>query len=709
MDSILYRCGRWSARHPWRVVVMWLVAVATAFGAAAAFGGEPVDDYELPSAPSQRGFDQLAAHVPAMAGASATVTVHDPVRSVDPAALERLAGTLVGVPRVASVAPPRLSEDGDTALLAIGYDVPVTHDDVMGNVQALEDAVAAAGLGDVVVAYGGEVPESAIEVGGTGEVLGVAAALVLLVLTFGSLLAAGLPLLVAFLGLGLGSAAGVVLTRFMDVSSFAPTVATMVGLGVGIDYALLLVTRFVENREAGHDPVESAARANATAGRAVVFAGVTVLVSLFGLRLGGLPLFESFGVVTALAVLAVLLAAITLVPALAAAGHRHLGGRRRRAAAGRGPTHVERWVARVVRRPVAWALLATTVLLALAAPAVGMRIWPLDPSVDPADSTARQAYDLVAAEFGPGATGPYILVADRAEVGDEEVAALHASVADHPDVAAVSPVRQSPDGALATWTAEASFAPQDPRTPELIAQLRAANPDGVEVTGYAPMQADLSEIVSERVWVVAGVVIALSVLMLMLMFRSVVVPLKAAVMNLLSIGAAYGVIVALFQNDAGARLLGLDHGVAISSFAPIIMFAILFGLSMDYEVFLLSRVREDWLATGDARRSVVTGLAATGRVISSAAAIMVAVFVGFAFDSNVLIKTLGIGMAVAIALDATVVRLVLVPASMTLLGRWAWYVPRWLDRLLPHVRVEATGHASHTEPAAVPEREPARS
>lgn len=336
-----------------------------------------------------------------------------------------------------------------------------------------------------------------------------------------------------------------------------------------------------------------------------------------------------------------------------------------------------------------------------------MRIWPLDPSVDPAQSTARQAYDLIAEEFGPGATGPYTFVAERAEVSDAEVAALHASVAGHPDVVTASPVQQSPDGALAVWTLEAGFAPQDPRTPDLIADLRGANPDGVVVTGYAPMQADLSGIVAERVWVVAGVVIALSVLLLTLMFRSVVVPLKAAVMNLLSIGAAYGVIVVLFQTDAGARLLGLDHGVAISSFAPIIMFAILFGLSMDYEVFLLSRVREDWLATGDPRRSVVTGLASTGRVISSAAAIMVAVFVGFAFDSNVLIKTLGIGMAIAIALDATVVRLVLVPATMTLLGRWNWYLPRWLERVLPHVLVEKPSAApAHGARADAGEREP---
>jgi RND superfamily putative drug exporter len=709
MDSLLYRLGRSSARHPVRVVALWIAAVVAAFAAATASGGEPVNDYELPSAPSQQGFDQLAAHFPDLAGASATVTVHDDAAPVDPADLDRLSMALLDVPHAGIVAPPRVSEDGDTALVALSYDAPVTDEDVMGNVDALEEAVTAAGLDDLEVTYGGEVPESAMEIGGAGEVVGVVAALVLLVITFGSLVAAGLPLLVALFGLGLGSAVGMVLTRFMDVSSFAPTVATMVGLGVGIDYALLLVTRFVENRDVGLDPIEAAAQANATAGRAVVFAGTTVLVSLFGLRLGGLPLFESFGVMTALTVLAVLLASVTLVPALASAGHSRMSHRRQNVARSERPGRIDRWIVRVVRRPVAWALLSATLLLALAAPALGMRIWPLDPSVDPAASAARQAYDLVSAEFGPGATGPYTFVADRRDVDDDTIDALREHVAAHEDIVATSPVQESPDGAIAIWTAEASFAPQDPRTPDLIEDLRAANPRGVEITGYAPMQVDLSDIVNERVWVVAAVVIAMSVLLLTVMFRSVVVPLKAAVMNLLSIGAAYGVIVALFQTDTGAQLLGLDHSVAISSFAPIIMFAILFGLSMDYEVFLLSRVREDWLRTGDATGSVVTGLAATGRVISSAAAIMVAVFIGFAFDSNVLIKMLGIGMAVAIALDATVVRLVLVPATMTLLGRWNWWMPTWLDRVLPVVSHDGTTTlAVPPSEAPVPSRAPAR-
>jgi RND superfamily putative drug exporter len=685
VDKLLHRIGGASARHPWRVVALWLVTVVGALGLATAAGGEPTNDYRLPDAPSQAGFDLLEEHLPELAGAKATVIVRGPTGALEPSALDRLVGELRGVPHVSTVAPPRLSADGDAALLAVGYDVPVTHDDVMGNIGALEDAVERADLGDAQVAYGGEVPESALEIGGTGEVVGVVAALVLLVLTFGSLIVAGLPIVVALLGLGLGSAGGMLLTAVMDISSFAPTVATMVGLGVGIDYALLLITRFGEHRREGLAPVDAAARANVTAGRAVVFAGTTVLVSLFGLRFGGLPIFESFGTTTALTVVAVVAAALTLVPALARLAHARLDRRAVRGMRGARPALTARWVAGVVRRPVAWLVAGTTLLLLLAAPALGMRTWPLDPSVDAADSTTRQAHDLTTAEFGPGATGPMTFVADLTKVGTNELESVRAAVADHPDMVGVTPVLPSPDRAVAVFSAESAYAPQDERTRDLVEELRDANPDGVVVTGYSPMQLDLSAIVSERIWLVAAIVITLSMILLALMFRSVVVPLKAAVMNLLSIGAAYGVLVAVFQNDAGAALVGLDHGIAISSFVPIIMFAILFGLSMDYEVFLLSRVREDYLRSGDAVGSVVSGISASSRVISSAAAIMVAVFVGFAFEPTPLIKMLGIGMAIAAALDATLVRMVLAPAAMALLGRWSWWMPASLDRLLPHL------------------------
>jgi RND superfamily putative drug exporter len=499
-------------------------------------------------------------------------------------------------------------------------------------------------------------------------------------------------------GLGVGSAGITVLAATMDVSTSAPMVASMVALGVGIDYALLLVTRFVEFLRTGEDRHEAAGRAVATAGRSVVFASATVLVSLLGLKLGGLPTYDSFGYATAIAVVAVALAALTLVPALCGlAGRRLLPRRVRRGRERTGMPVMARWATRVSRRPVAWALASVVVLLTLAAPALGMRTWPQDASSQAGDLTTRKAYDLVAAEFGPGANGPVTYVTQG--LGEDEVAVLAREVGAREDIAAVSPVRPSADGELRVFEAEPAFGPTDERTPALVEDLRATAPRGVEITGTTPLFSDIADLLGSRLWLVVGFVVGVSVLLLGLVFRSVVVPVKAASMNLLSIAAAYGVLTAVFQWGWGAELLGLDHAMPVSSWMPILLFAVLFGLSMDYEVFLLSRIREDWLDTGDAHGSVVRGLSATGRVISAAAAIMVAVFLGFASEVDVVVKQLGIGMAVAITLDATLVRMVLVPATMTLLGRWNWWMPAWLDRVVPVVEVESPAPAR--EPAGV--------
>ena len=347
-----------------------------------------------------------------------------------------------------------------------------------------------------------------------------------------------------------------------------------------------------------------------------------------------------------------------------------------------------RWAVRVGRRPLPWALAAAIVLMVLAAPAAAMRTWPQDPSSQTEDLTTRKAYDLVTDEFGPGANGPVTYVVDRSVVPEAQVTALARSVEARDDIAAVSPVVSSPDGALAVFEAEPTFGPTDERTIDLVESLRADAPEGVELTGETPLFADIATMLQGRLWLVVGFVVAVSVLLLGMVFRSVVVPIKAAAMNLLSIGAAYGVVTVVFQWGWGAELLGLDHAMPVSSWIPILMFAVLFGLSMDYEVFLLSRIREDWLATGDAHGSVVRGLSSTGRVISSAAAIMVAVFLGFASEVDVVVKQLGVGMAVAITLDATLVRMVLVPATMSMLGHWNWWMPAWLDRLLPTVHAE---------------------
>jgi RND superfamily putative drug exporter len=426
-----------------------------------------------------------------------------------------------------------------------------------------------------------------------------------------------------------------------------------------------------------------------------------------GLRLAGLPTYSSFGFATAIAVVSVMGTAVTLVPALCGLAGRRLMPRRVRGLdrldhRGDKLDHPEdkldqpqrltaRWAARVGRRPLPWALAAVLLMLTLAAPTLAMRTWPQDASTQSSELTTRQAYDLVADEYGAGANGPLTVVVDLERAGAGAVDSVAQAMAAYPGIATVFPAATSPDGRLAVFTAEPAYGPTDARIGDLVSSLRSdVLPAGVELTGSTPLFADIAELLGDRIWLVIGFVVGVSVLLLSMMFRSVVVPVKAALMNLLSIGASYGVMTAAFQWGWATDLLGLDHATPVSSWVPILMFAILFGLSMDYEVFLLSRIREDWLATGEARASVVRGLASTGRVISAAAAIMVAVFLGFATETDVVVKMLGIGMAVAIVLDATVVRMVLVPATMAMLGRLNWWLPAWLDRLLPTVEAETS-------------------
>ncbi|MFN8190560.1 MAG: MMPL family transporter [Nocardioidaceae bacterium] len=704
MSGLLYRLGRGSAAHPWRTICAWVAIAITTIALATAFGGDTHDDYNVPQAAAQDGLDLLREHLPSAGFATAQVVVHDrDGGQLDPGTLGDLAAALGAMPHALSVAPPQLSADGDTALLSVGYDAEVTDPDLMGNLTPLEEAIAPTQDLGLQVELRGDVPESAAApMTGHGELIGIVAALVILVLTLGSVIGAGLPVAVALTGLGVGSGGVALLAGAMDVSTAAPTVATMVGLGVGIDYALLLVTRHTEFLRAGHGVIDAAGQAVATAGRSVVFAAGTVLVSLLGLRLSGLPVYASFCFATGIAVIAVLAASLTLVPALCRLGGRRLLPRRVRRgtpaglattgpaarAMATGPSFTARWAARVGRRPLPWALGAALLMITLALPVVDMRTWPQDPSTQSADLTTRKAYDLISSEFGPGANGPLVVVVDRAEVSDAGIAGIASALEARPDIVAVRPEVVSPDGAIAMFDAIPAYGPTDSRTPALVESVRDQLPTGALLTGTTAFFADIADLLADRIWLVIGFVVGVSVLLLAMVFRSVVVPVKAAVMNLLSIGAAYGVMTAVFQWGWATDLLGLDHSVPVSSWVPILMFTILFGLSMDYEVFLLSRVREDWEQTGDARGSVVRGLASTGRVISSAAAIMVAVFLGFAGEVDVVVKMLGVGMAVAIVLDATVVRMILVPATMAMLGERNWWLPRWLDRVLPQIRAE---------------------
>ena len=692
MSTYLHRLGSSAAAHPWRTISAWLVVAGLVLGLAATLGGTPHDDYNVPDARAQAGIELLREHVPGGGNASARVVVHDrDGLAPSQAALAALTSRLSAMEHVALVSPALPSADGDTALLTVYYSVPVTDEHLMGNLAPLEAAIAPTVATGLQVELGGEVPESAAApMAGRGELVGVIASLVILALLFGSVVTAGLPLVTAIVGLGVGSGGVLLLAAVMDVSTVAPTVASMVGLGVGIDYALLLVTRHVEFLGQGLTVPEAAGRATATAGRSVVIAALTVLVSLMGLRLAGLPVYASFGFATAITVVSVLAASLTLVPAACGlAGHRVLSRRVRRGHTSHHDPFVARWAARVGRRPLAWAIGAAVLMATLALPALTTRTWPQDASSHSQTLTTRRAFDLVAAEFGPGANGPLLIVADRVHVSDGELAFATAELAARPDISLVMPSTVSPDGAIVVIEAQPAFAPSDARTGALVASIRDSLPEGFEVTGGTAFFSDISDMLAQRIWIVIAFVVAVSLLFLAMVFRSVVIPIKAAVMNLLSIGASYGIVTAIFQWGWGASLIGMDHAVPVSSWVPILMFAILFGLSMDYEVFLLSRIREDWLATGDPRGSVVRGLASTGRVISAAAAIMVAVFLGFASEIDVVVKMLGVGMAVAILLDATVVRMVLVPATMSLLGRLNWWLPAWLDRILPTIAADA--------------------
>ncbi|MEU9132920.1 MMPL family transporter [Kitasatospora sp. NPDC048540] len=716
MSSLLGRLGGAAAARPWYTVLGWALLLAALLGLAAGFGGTPRDDYRVPGTRSTAGLDLLHERFPEMSGASARVVVHDRAgHRVPDQALAELRTRIGTVRGAGPVAEPVFSADGSTALLAVNYLIPVTSfkgseglDDLRAAARPTQDA-------GLQVEFGGQLPENFTAPDGTAETIGIVAALVVLVLSLGTVVSAGLPLVVALAGLGAGTALTTLLAAVTDISPTAPTVASMVGLGVGIDYALLLVSRHVEGLRKGLDRRQAAAEATATAGSSVVVAGSTVLVSLFGLKLAGLPTYSSFGYATFLVVGAVMLASLTLVPALCSLAGPRLLRRSERRTDGpvkpKGPTRTERWAALIGRRPVAAALASLVVLLALAAPMLGMRTWPQDAGSQAAGNTTRKAYDLVAEAYGPGANGPLLVAVDLQRVPATELPAVTARLAADPGVAAVAPplVNRAQDAAVVS--VQPRTGPQDERTAQLLSRMRAdlLPASGAEVTGVVASFSDISKRLSDRLWVVVPFVVALSLILLTVLFRAPVIAVKAAAMNLLSVAAAYGVMTAVFQSDAGAKALGLPHSVPVSSWVPILMFTVLFGLSMDYEVFLLARVREEWLATGDARGSVLRGLAATGRVISSAAAIMVAVFTGFAIDPDITVKMMGVGMAVAVLIDATVVRLVLVPATMTLLGRLNWWIPGWLDRLLPELRIEHGGDpvmAPGPGAAAEPERVP---
>ncbi|AZQ39729.1 MMPL family transporter [Streptomyces cyaneochromogenes] len=747
LSKALLRLGASAARHPWRVIAAWLVAATLAVLAAVAFGGRNADSMTAPGLDSQRAAELIERAGTGQEGMTAQVVVtplddaatffdHDSART----ALAGLQTEVKRLPHVLGTSDPAgaLDAGGDTAgrggLVSADGRIAVVRVQYPDQSRlSAEDLDALVDLGDRLraelplrIEMGGSLFYAFSDPdGGASELIGLLAAAAILFLAFGSLVAAALPIGMAVFGLTVGVATMTVLAGVTDVPTFAPVLGSMVGLGVGIDYALFVLARHREYLARGLFPHEAAGRAVATAGRPVVFAGGTVVVSILGLAVANVPFMTVGGFAVSIVVLIMVVASVTLLPAfLGAAGPRlaRTGrirralqtrkpgrlARRRDPAAGAAPAAGwRRWIGHVSRHPVPYAVGAAGLLLTATLPLLGLRVGLPDDGSLPQSRTERRAYDLVAEGFGPGTNGPLVIAADPA--GDPGVLdRLVGAVAADPGIASVAPTHIDRATGIATLVVFPTTSPQDKATADTIARLRTDvlptaighGPARAHVGGAAASLSDVGQRTSERLPVFVATVLAMSFLLLMPVFRSILVPLKAVLLNLLSIGAAYGIMVAVFQWGWGGALIGLEATVPIVSFIPMFLFAILFGLSMDYEVFLLSRVREEYLRTGDNGTAIVEGVSGTARIITSAALIMVAVFLSFAVAEDPSTKMFGLGLATAIFIDATVVRMVLVPATMTLLGRTNWWLPGWLDRMLPRGPVgtddpdaESTGEA----------------
>ncbi|MFI6639081.1 MMPL family transporter [Streptomyces sp. NPDC050504] len=748
LSKVLAQLGAGAARHPWRVIAAWLVVAALAVLAALAFGGRTADSMTAPGLDSARAAELIERAGTGQEGMTAQVVVtpledgatffdHGSART----ALTRLPAELRRLPHVLGTSDPAgaLDAGGDTAVRGglVSADgriavVRVQYPD-QSRLSA-EDLDALVELGDRLraelplrIEMGGNLFYAFSDPdGGASELIGLLAAAAILFLAFGSLVAAALPIGMAVFGLTVGVATMTVLAGVTEVPTFAPVLGSMVGLGVGIDYALFVLARHREYLACGLDPQAAAGRAVATAGRPVVFAGCTVVVSILGLAVANVPFMTVGGVAVSIVVLTMVLASVTLLPAfLGAAGPRlarsgrigrigralrpgkpgRLARRRDLAAVVARSAGWRRWIGHVSRHPVSYAVGAAGLLLTATLPVLGLRVGLPDDGSLPQSRTERRAYDLVAEGFGPGTNGPLVIAADP--TGDPGVLdRLVGAVAADPGIASIAPAHVDRASGIATLVAFPTTSPQDKATADTVARLRAEvlpaavghGPARAHVGGAAASLSDVGRRTSERLPAFVAAVLAMSFLLLTLVFRSVVVPLKAVLLNLLSIGASYGIMVAVFQWGWGGALIGLEATVPIVSFIPMFLFAILFGLSMDYEVFLLSRVREEYERTGDNGTAIVEGVSGTARIITSAALIMVAVFLSFAVADDPSTKMFGLGLATAIFIDATVVRMVLVPATMTLLGRTNWWLPKWLERMLPRGPVGSDAQSTGGDP-----------
>ena len=719
-EPLLSRLARTMVRRRRWVLLIWVVVLAVAVVGGPKVAGDWSVDYATPGSDSKTVSETIASDFPKLSAETMLVTWQAPAGAKAPATLAHVKAELAKVSAIEDLRPADLaraqySPDGKTGFVTVGLDALPAVVAVESGPKLLATANAAS-TDDVTVHFGGMVIQEAERGSVSSEGVGLLFALLILLATFGSIVAAGLPIATALFGIGTGAAVVTGLANFVDTPDWAESVAAMVGLGVGIDYALLVLTRHRATLRAGMPVEDSIAAALATAGRSVVIAGGTVVISMLGLLLMGLPYLNGVAFSASATVLIVMIASLTLLPALLGfAGVKidalpvPLPGQKRRkqraAAAAAGTTRdadlpadaspgFARWSRGVQRRPWTAVIAGLAVIALLTAPLAGVRLGYPGPGDEPVGSQARSTHDLLSQAFGVGVSSPMMVMAPAGDAAAQaKVAALRTKIEGLRDVAAVSAPIPSADGKTVLLNVQSTGSADDPLSDDLLGQLRddviPASGTRAKVGGNTAEIHDQSYATASRLPLLFVGVAGLSALLLLAAFRSVLIPIKAAAMNLLSIAAAYGVVALVAEGGFFGQLIGITGEVPIPPFIPVLMFAILFGLSMDYEVFLLGRMRELWLRDGDAGRAVTEGLAATARVITAAAAIMIAVFGAFTLSDQVFLKLMGIGMASAVLIDATVIRLLLVPALMGLMGKAAWWMPGWLDRLVPEAALEA--------------------
>ena len=713
MTGPLYAIGRFCSRHHWPVIGVWVVLAVALVGISSAAGSKTSENLTLPGTGSTIATELLEENLPQQAYGSNPLVLVAPAgkKLTEPqfaAAIEESAKNLEGLADVNSAQSPLAPESRTLSKdQRVGY-IPVVLGVGPGEINEAEaekilNAAAPARRAGLDTSIGGYVgqqlskPETEF-----AEVVGLIAAVIILLFAFGTATAMMLPIVSAIFGLACALSIIKLLEHAIQVPGVAATLATMIGLGVGIDYALFIVTRHKLQLREGMEMGESIARAVATAGGAVVFAGFTVIIALCSLAFAGIPLVATLGFTAAIAVVVAVCAAATLLPAMLGA----LGPRINSLRVHLGKTHPDdkkphgwlRWADAVSEKPWTASIASLAILIVLALPLLQLELGQNDISALPKDSTSREAFEGMDEGFGPGAYGPLLIASEFSspQEAQQVLPKLEQAVGGAADVAAVSEPSVDKAGTVAVFTVISNSEPWKDETVELVENLRdeviPAALEGTQASAYVGGQTagyiDLATKIAEKLPLMIAIVVGLSFIVLLIAFRSLLVPIKAAAMNLISVAAAYGVVTAVFQLGWGVELIGLDHAIPIVSFVPLLMFAILFGLSMDYEVFLLTQMKEHFEETGDARSAVVQGLANTGRVITSAAAIMVCVFTSFVLVEDPVVKEFGIGLAVAIAIDSTLVRCLLVPAVMVLMGKRAWWLPGWLDRIVPHVSIE---------------------